>query len=380
MPYGLLLDDVDGDGVRAIFAMLDTHRAWFSWGVRGGGAAGVRDRAVTDLFDRVNPMAMAVLDADRDGRLDYFVSGVQSASLLLHYAGDRRIINRATEAGVEGVGPSFAWGAAALDVNRDGSQDIVVLREDESIDPMRVHGPTDVFINHGDGRFSELGETLVGASFEAKGLVCGDLEGDGVASCIAMDRGGPVVLRNQVRPRLGWVGLRLRGTTSAPEADGARVTVLGASHPRIYHYGAHASYAVEHPRDLVIAAEGPSLRVRIEWPSGVVQESDALPTGEYSVVREPEVLRVSRRVAPADGATTVLVTGGVPGDDARVELSVEGNARIVDAPTPPPEGSVEGVRRWELSSAQPGEVRLTLRVDGVELRVRPRIIFTAPPM
>ncbi len=204
--FGAYYADVDGDGAQDLFSLLDQQQGWFSWGDRAS-AALRRDEPLTAAFARVDPMSLSPIDFDRDGRVDWFVSGVLSRSLLLWHRGGRDVREAAELAGLSGVGNDFAWGSYAFDADLDGWTDVLVRRVGIDLPhPMLPPtGPTDLFLNRHDGTFAEVGATALGASLRAKTLTCGP--------SAAARRGRLLLGRGRRRrPRAVRQRLRARGT------------------------------------------------------------------------------------------------------------------------------------------------------------------------
>ena len=378
--FGMFYDDIDGDGAMDLFAMVDIQKAWFSWGVSPGEILQSRDETLGTLLARCDPMSLSPLDYDRDGRLDWFISGTTSKSRLLRHLGGRRLVDEAVAANVEGVGNDFAWGSYSFDADLDGWPDILTLREGNNTDPAvpPAPGPIDLFLNRHDRTFSNAGAATLGLSLRARGLVCGPLSNDGPIGCFVMpDDTAPLLLVNGIEPRGNMALLRLRGTVSARDATGARVSVDGATPPMVFAYGGQGPYAAEHARTLQIplGAER-AATVTVRWPSGIVQRGVAVSAGRPNEIVEPEALTLSGRVALADGRSTVEVTVHpelVGASMARVELTGAGRWEA-EATT-----DARGIHRVLVAPTMPGEARVTVSFDGEPLRVRPRVIFSQAP-
>ena len=375
LPFSMFLDDVDRDGRMDLFAMIDQRGAWLSW----GGATGrgfARDDELSEDFSQADPMSISPLDHDRDGRMDYFVAGVPGRSLLLRGEGGRGLRDVAYEAEIEGVDRTTAWGSWAFDADLDGWTDVLTLRLGD-VSEGAPAGPTQLYINRGDGTFAEVGAARLGASIRAKALVCGDLTGRADLGCFAMAAGGPVLLRDRLTPRGSWAGLRLVGTVSAPPAVGARVAVLGEARPQLVYYGPQGPYGGAHASGLVLGLGArTSADIEVRWPSGLRQRVANLPTGRYTTVTEPAAVTLSARIAPADGRSAVEVTvdPGLVGA-TRASLHLEGAGALSDQGALP-----DGRRRWVVTApAMAGEAVLTVALDGTALRVRPRVRFTTRP-
>lgn len=377
VPFMAFFDDIDGDGAHDCFSMLDTAQSWFSWGTSvGGGVSLSRDDALTSLIVNSNPMSAAPLDADGDGRMEYFLAGTPGKTLLLRSLGGRRLVNVAPEAGVDGLDETTAWGAYAFDADLDGTSDVLVQRIGDEFVESAI-GPVQIYMNRGDGTFADMGASLVNARLRAKAIVCGDLDGAAHRGCFVQSDGGPVLLRVDLQPRGNWVGLRLTGTVSAPPATGARVEMLGGPGPRSYYYGPQAPYRASHDPSLVVAiGDRAEADLQIRWPSGVSQRVTGLSAGRYHAVAEPLVLALSSRSAPADGRSTVDVYAapGLVGASSAT-LALQGAGALTSLGL-----QADGRYRWSVQSpATPGSAVLTLTLDGVALHVRPRLRFTTPP-
>jgi hypothetical protein len=105
-----------------------------------------------------------------------------------------------------------------------------------------------------------------------------------------------------------------------------------------------------------------------------VQRVENLPAATYTTVTETKALTVSQRVAPADGETLVEVTVDLTAAGATTaSIEREGAGTWTGAPT-----LADGILRRQLRAPDgPGSARIEVELDGVALRVRPRIRFEA---
>lgn len=86
-------------------------------------------------------------------------------------------------------------------------------------------------------------------------------------------------------------------------------------------------------------------------------------------------MRLAARVLEADGvATAEVVVDPRPVGARRVELTLQGAGSWAGAATTDAHGRVHRTLR---APATPGEARVTVALDGVVLRVRPRMMFRA---
>ena len=371
VPFVAFFDDADGDGARDLFAAIDRQGGWFAWGDAAAGRL-VRDDAVSARFSRADPMGVAPLDYDGDGTIDYFIAGVRGASLLLR-GGTRALPDAARQAEVEGFDDLAAWGTWAFDADLDGTTDLLVLRFAESGAPT-APGTADLYLARGDGTFSEVGAARVDLHVYARAMACGDLSSAGDRACLVMASEGPVLLRDRITPRGRWAGIRLRGTVSAPDATGARVTLLGGPNRRAHYYGGQGPYAASHDPSLALGIGArDAVDVEVLWPSGIRQRVTALAAGRYTTVVEPAAVTLSARVAPADGVGLVeVVVDPASVGASRASVSITGAGTLVEAP-PGPDGRL----RWAVRApATPGVAAITVTLDGTPLRLVPRVRFT----
>lgn len=374
--FGLLVADFDGDGVNDLLVMIDTGRSWLSWGVGGESPAYTPEGPLGRLLYQLNPMGAALLDFDRDGRLDLFLSGNGAGNALLRQVGPRSYDDVSVAARVHGTETSStSWSPFALDVNFDGWPDLLVLRQGgygpEDGTPARPY----LYVNQRDGTFTDQAPGAIDVALFDQSMVCGDLAGDARIACLASDVTGTVVLRNAITAEGGWLGLRLRGTVSSPDAAGARVWLLGeGARPLLAVVGGQSPVWGNHPRDVLLAVGSrSSADVEVAWPSGLRQRVLGLPTGAYATVVEPRVLTVGPRVLPADGRSRVEVVVDVGAAGARGAVIERSGAGTWEGPAlAGPSGTL---RRTLVAPSTAGQARIEVRLDDVPLVVRPRVRF-----
>lgn len=373
--FSTFLDDVDGDGFPDLFAITDQRVPWFSWAVPGPEPAFRRDDQITLALEYTSPMAVSPLDFDRDGRMDYFVSGMAGSTTLLWNAAARRLRDVAPEAGLTD-GSGFAdWGAYTFDANLDGWPDVLVARNGVVENGFKSQ-PMALFVNRQDATMVDLGPPHVGVSLHEETLACADFDLRGRPSCWAVDVDGTLLLRNRLQGNEGWVGVRLLGRVSSPAATGARVRLDGEDRPLVVAYGGQApSYRNHDPAVILATGARDAANVTVEWPSGIVQHVEGLATRRYHRIVEPLVLAVSRRTASADGVGTIEVEVDLAAAHASTAtIESDGPGRW----SGPPRLEDNRVRRTFVAPSSPGVARIVVALDGVALKVRPRLLFVAP--
>jgi hypothetical protein len=376
--FNTFLDDIDGDGRLDAFFLSDASTGWFNWGGTNVPVAMERDDRITDDLASRNPMGIAPLDYDRDGYVDYFLSGNGRGNLLYRNLGGRALSRVQDRARVGGQSPITiqAWSVCAFDADFDGWLDLLVLRlrgtpeDDGGEQPERPS----FYINRRDGTFADVAGKAANVLTQSYRMACGDLFGNGKVSCYVDGFHGTSLLQNEIEATRPWAGLRLRGTVSGSSGAGARISVDGASPPQLYVAGSQAGTWTTHALDVLIAPpeSGPT-NVTITWPSGVVQHVAQLPSLRYTTITEPEIFQLSTRTAAADGTSTVdveLFPGLVGASEASVEVRGFANWQG------PIQRTERGTwRRTLVAPSQASTVILELALDGRPLRVQPQVRF-----
>jgi hypothetical protein len=140
---------------------------------------------------------VVVFDYDRDKDLDFYVTAEQGhPNFLYRNDGNASFVNVAETAGVAAL-DSHGSGAVACDVDNDGYQDLYVgarsvggsrldYRSAKGDDPLagdfRRAIKDRLFVNNGDGTFTEVTEPAFGDDVNlrsAASIACADVDGDG---------------------------------------------------------------------------------------------------------------------------------------------------------------------------------------------------------
>jgi hypothetical protein len=303
---GVVTTDFNGDGWIDIYIANDGQQNQLWINQRNGtfkNAGLLSGAAVSANGKSKAGMGVDAGDFDNDGDEDLFVTNLTSEGNDL-YVNDGSGIFEVQSAN-SGLGfASLAYtgfGTAWFDVENDGWLDILTVngfvQTSEAParpgDPFPLHQRKQLFRNLGNGRFEEVTERA-GPAFQlsevGRGAAFGDIDNDGDVDVVVANNNGKVrLLINNIGSRNNWLGLRVTGKQAHRDMIGARIDIVreNASAPR-RRARADASYAsANDPRVLVglgPAAKAP--RVRVTWPSGVVEEWTDVPINRYTTLKE----------------------------------------------------------------------------------------------
>jgi hypothetical protein len=249
-------------------------------------------------------------DYDNDGLLDLFIAGQNSGNRLYHNTGNGAFTN-VTSGPMLTPGPGdgtmcSAWG----DYDNDGYLDLFAGT---------IHGQSQLFHNNGDGTFKKItsgdpvNDSNSGISCNACSWV--DYDNDGFLDLFVArmaDAGlAPNLLFHNNGNSNAWLKVKLVGTVSNRSAIGAHVrihaTIGGKTFwqlreinsgggrwisPLVAHFGLGDATNVD--------------TVRIEWPSGTIQQFTNVAPRQFLSITEP-----SRLLATVtNGAAQFTLKGG----------------------------------------------------------------------
>lgn len=243
-------------------------------------------------------MGVAAGDADRDGLLDLFVTNFYQESNTLY-----RQISRGQFADVTRTSrlrdPSFpmlGFGTQFLDADLDGWEDLVVtnghIDDLASIgEPYRM--PTQFFRNPGQGRFVEIPAAQLGPFFQephlGRGLARVDWNRDGRDDfAVSHLKESAGLLTNQTQGSGRFLSLQLCGTRSSRDAIGATVEITVAGQTIVKQLTAGDGYHASNERRLLFGLGSATRvdRLKIRWPSGIVQSWNDIPAGTFATLIE----------------------------------------------------------------------------------------------
>lgn len=304
--------DIDDDGDLDLLVSADagTSQVLLNQGDLGGGLytfSYATDREV--ITDR-NGMGSTVADFDNDGDLDWFVTAISlgdppenrptpednagfdlEGNRFYRNEGNGVFSDQTESAGLrKGY---WGWASCAADFNNDGYLDIFhVNGMDEPGTNAYLDDPSRLFINNGDGSFTEYSEPLgVVDRRMGRGVTCFDGDKDGDVDILIANSGDTVRLyRNDGGNELSFLSVELQYREPNTRAIGARVyvTVGNATQLREVHNG--NNFVSQNPAEqhfgLNEATQAES--VRVTWPDGTETSRDNIDINQRVTVTYPD--------------------------------------------------------------------------------------------
>ncbi len=239
-------------------------------------------------------------DYNNDGHLDLFVAG-QNVFYSNNKDGTFSAVTGATVLRDGTLTVSCAWG----DYDNDGWLDLYIANE---------NGPASyLFHNNGDGSFTRVlsGSPVTDAGV-SRSCAWGDYDRDGFLDLFVSNGGGGNFFYRNNGNGNRWITVKCVGVHSNRSAIGAKVRVKATVNGRELWqmreisggsgYGSQNDLAAHF--GLKDAARVETLR--IEWPSGIVQEIADLGVNQFVTVTEPPLLAVGEH--PASGGFELVLT------------------------------------------------------------------------
>jgi hypothetical protein len=229
-------------------------------------------------------------DYDNDGFLDLFVGGFGDdgsyTNALYHNLAGQGFTNVAVEAGV--AVRMGAWASAWGDYDNDGWLDLF-MADWQGVEPSRL------FRNRGDGTFEsmDVGSPIRDGGDSRSGVRWVDYDNDGFLdlflTCGTQDKPRANHLYRNNGPAIGntnhWLKVKLNGQASNRSGIGAKIrikaTIAGKEIWQVREMTGNG-FSQTCPGLVAHFGLGDAAQadlVRIEWPSGIVQELTNVPAG-----------------------------------------------------------------------------------------------------
>jgi enediyne biosynthesis protein E4 len=302
--WGVVATDLNNDGRMDLFVSNDTVANFLFMNRDGkrfsedGFAAGV---AYSGEGRARSGMGVDSADFNNDGWMDLFVANIDEEIFSLYQNNhDGTFDDVAMQQGI-GMATRWmsGWGLKFFDYDNDGNVDLILSNgfPDDLVDQIsnKVTYREPLLLFHNDGRsfkdVSQQSGPVFMKNFAARGLAIGDFNNDGAVDVlISVNDGAPVLLRNNAAKSNRWLGLKLLGRKSNPDAIGARVTYQAGDLNRTRMKVGGGSFLSSHDPRIVL---GLGEHSKVDWlevhwpePGGAVERFTGLPADQYVTIVE----------------------------------------------------------------------------------------------
>jgi enediyne biosynthesis protein E4 len=291
--YGCPWADYDNDGDLDLFVGNDGNN--FLYQNQGNGSF-VRITNSVVVRDAKGSDGSAWADYDHDGNLDLFVTNLGGTGNALYQNRGSGTLAKVTNTVVtldKVVSTSCSWG----DYDNDGFIDLfVACGAGALVNNLLYH-------NNGDGTFGKVTEgSLVNDGGASLGCAWADYDNDGFLDlfiangAVNGETQSNFLYRNNGNTN-GWLKVKLVGTASNRDAIGAKVSVRATVGGRDIRQLREISSGDGFSGNSAVAhfGLGDATKVttlRIEWPSGALQEMTDVASRQFLTVSEPARLHV----------------------------------------------------------------------------------------
>lgn len=304
--WGVVATDINNDGLMDLWVSNDTL-ADFLFINQGNGtfqeaatAAGV---AFSDSGRPRSGMGVDSADFDGDGWMDLFVANIDREMFAIYKNNhDATFDDMAIPTGI-GKATKYmsGWGLKFFDYDNDGDLDLFLANGNPDDLINSLHGEVTyeeplMLFQHTPKGFRDVSASS-GPIFThricARGLAIGDFDNDGAVDVlVSVNNAAPLLLKNTAAAANHWLGVRLIGKKSNPDAIGARVMYQAGALKRSRMKVGGGSYLSSHDPRIVLGL-GAHERLdwlEIKWPvtGGKTERFTDLPVDRYITIVEGE--------------------------------------------------------------------------------------------
>jgi hypothetical protein len=313
--------DVDNDGKPDLFVTHAADEGNFLLRNLGFGQF-TNVTSTSGLTNRGDSVGATWGDYDNCGRLDLFVTnlrlgGVATKNFLYHNQGDGTflLVTNGDVANDTGHFLSCSW----VDYDNDGWLDLFVTYDPPGVPPASAV-KNRLYHNQGDGTFVMVTSgSLVTDYAHAGGAGWGDYDNDGfpdvfISNGTIFEPEHNALYRNQGNSN-NWIKLRCTGTLSNRSAIGTKVRVKakigGVDRWQMRQITGGEGWLSFNSLEVIVGLGDASVidTLRLEWPSGVVQELHNVAAKQILEIVEPIQVASTQLGLRGPGTVDLLLTG-----------------------------------------------------------------------
>lgn len=262
--------DYDGDGWEDIY--LANDRSTRNDLMRNLGGTAFEDvSAVAQADLAMDAMGTTILDMNRDGLFEIYVSNSPMGNALLYNNGDGTFTDIAEESGT--IFNSVGWGVNTLDIDNDSYSDLYVSGSDIGTETRSsaLYRALDS-LHFEDTQYPGMaGDTLSSYS-----NAVGDFNNDGKTDIAVSNTSGTYsqLWENNCSNNNHWLKLRLQGTLSNRDAIGARAVVYNKGITTYQYKTAGIGFMAQNTDYLHFGLAESTMvdSLLVYWPSGIIDK------------------------------------------------------------------------------------------------------------
>jgi enediyne biosynthesis protein E4 len=253
--------------------------------------------AYNDQGTSVSGMGSDAKDYDNDGRVDIVYNDLMNQIFgLFRNEGAKSFEYVSPASGIEKLSRSYSgWSIGFIDYDNDGWKDIYSANGDIDNFHENSRQHDTMFRNLNGTAFvdasQEMGPDFLPLGYH-RGSAFVDLNNDGSMDLVVTALGEkPRILINNALSHNHWILLDLRGHKSNRDAIGARVALTTASGRHLYnHVTTSVGFMSSSDRrvHLGLDKENAIDSIEISWPSGIVQRLNHVSADQILKIDEPE--------------------------------------------------------------------------------------------
>ncbi|MDA9774142.1 FG-GAP-like repeat-containing protein [Saprospiraceae bacterium] len=222
---------------------------------------------ISNADEQINAMGVAVGDYDNDGDLDIYISNTDDGNKLLNNQGDETFVEMAESSGVGFFG--IGWGTNFFDADNDGDLDLYA--SGMSVSSTLVSSL--FFENNGDGSFFVPEANFAGDTVSSFGNAIGDFNNDGLLD-IFVNNTAPfqshLWMNSAQNNSNNFVKINLQGVVSNRDGVGAWIKLFidGQSQVRYTHSG--TSFLGQNSQTTLFGINQSDMidSLQVLWPTG----------------------------------------------------------------------------------------------------------------
>ena len=302
--WGVVATDINNDGRMDLFVANDTVENFLYANQGNGKFEEIGEIAGVGYSAEGRPrsgMGVDSADFDQDGWMDLFVANIDREMYSLYRNNHDETFD--DRAGATGIGMATrlmsGWGLKFFDFDNDGDLDLFLANGNpddliEQLHPQVTYQEPPLLFHNTGKTFENISQRsgpIFGQPLSARGLAIGDFNNDGSMDVlISVNNGAPVLLKNNAGQENHWLGVKLRGTKSNPDAVGARLTYQAEDFKRSRMKVGAGSFLSDHDPRMVL---GIGKRTKIDWmevkwpgPGGATERFTDLPLDRYITIIE----------------------------------------------------------------------------------------------